>query len=124
VCQNHQNVCFCLEHESIHHQFFDCVIAKFVWHTFFCFSGVKIDSYIDLASKWPCEKNHAPTPTNSISAGILWGLWLIRNDFVFNHQVWRDVKVMLRRIWLCIWWTGNLSLKRIWSKVWHNGVFS
>jgi hypothetical protein len=53
---------------------------------------VKIDSYIDMASKWPCEKNHALT--YSISAGVLWGFWLTRNDFVFNHQVWRDVKVV------------------------------
>ena len=30
------------------------------------------------------------------------GIWLTRNDLVFNHQVWRDVKTVLWKIWLCM----------------------
>jgi hypothetical protein len=89
---------FGLEHESIHHLFFDCVVAKYVWGLYSKFSGTYINSYIDLASKWPCEKSFALN--NNISAGVLWGLWLTRNDFVFNNQVWRDVKTVIRRIYL------------------------
>jgi hypothetical protein len=67
---------------------------------FYIFSGVVIDNYLDLAGKWPCEKRFPLT--NRISAGILWSLWLTRNDFVFNHQVWKDVKTVIRQIWLCM----------------------
>ena len=47
---------FCLEHESIHHLLFDCVVAKYVWTLYNFFSGVHIGNYFDLASKWLCEK--------------------------------------------------------------------
>ena len=87
---------FCLDHESVNHLFFECVVAQYIWKLFHSFSGVMISSYLDLASKWPCEKKFALT--NSISAGILWGLWLTRNDFVFNHQAWKSMKTVIRRI--------------------------
>ena len=89
---------FCLDHESVNHLFFECVVAQYIWKLFHSFSGVMISSYLDLASKWPCEKKFALT--NSISAGILWGVWLTRNDFVFNHQAWKSMKTVIRRIWL------------------------
>lgn len=71
----------CLEHESINHLFFECVIAKIMWQIYLNFSGIRIDSYFDLASKWPCDKSHALT--NSITAGIPWGIWLMRNILFF-----------------------------------------
>jgi hypothetical protein len=36
---------------------------------------------------------------NIISTTVLRGIWLTHNDFVFNGQVWSDVKLLLRKIW-------------------------
>jgi hypothetical protein len=33
-----------------------------------------------------------------VSAAVLRGAWLIRNDFVLKKQIWTDVKLILRRI--------------------------
>jgi hypothetical protein len=35
---------------------------------------------------------------NIISAAVLRGIWLIRNEFVFQNQVWLDVKMVLRKV--------------------------
>jgi hypothetical protein len=40
-----------------------------------------IASYIDMASKWVADKKFKTI--NTISAGVVWCLWLIRNDFGF-----------------------------------------
>jgi hypothetical protein len=49
-----------------------------------------------VASKWLSkEKIYV---VNIITAVVLRGLWLTRNDFVFYAQVWSDVKLVLRRI--------------------------
>jgi hypothetical protein len=53
--------------------------------------------YMSLAAKWLSgEKAYI---TNIISSAVMRELWLIRNEFVFNNQVWSDVKMVLRRIW-------------------------
>jgi hypothetical protein len=47
------------------------------------FTGVKIDDYLSLASKWLDEKKFGAV--NSIAAGILWGIWLSEIT-VAGHQ--------------------------------------
>jgi hypothetical protein len=54
-------------------------------------------NYISVASKWLSEEKSYTT--NIISSAVMRGLWLTRNDFVFNNQVWSDVKMELKRIW-------------------------
>jgi hypothetical protein len=39
---------------------------------------------------------------NIITAGVLWGLWLVRNDMIFRDQHWQDIKMVLRKIWRCM----------------------
>jgi hypothetical protein len=51
--------------------------------------------YISVASKWLREKSYT---TNIISSAVMRGLWVTRNDFVFNNQVWSDVRMMLKKI--------------------------
>jgi hypothetical protein len=42
---------------------------------------------------------------NIISTVVLMSIWLIRNDFIFNRQVWLDVKFILRKMMkLCVEW--------------------
>jgi hypothetical protein len=60
------------------------------------FLGIDIGSdYVSVASKWmQKEKCYV---TNIVSTAALRGIWLMRNDFIFNNQVWRDVKQILRK---------------------------
>jgi hypothetical protein len=78
--------------------FFSCAVAKVIWGYAEDFLKIEIGSgYVSVASKWLCvEKFYV---INVISTAVLRGLWLIRNDFVFNNQVWSDVKLILKRIW-------------------------
>jgi hypothetical protein len=63
------------------------------------------------------EKNYI---VNIISATVLIGLWLIRNDFVFIAQVWSDVKQVLRRIlslsmeWKIICKESKMEMMKSW----------
>jgi hypothetical protein len=43
------------------------------------------------------KKKHIPL-VNIISSAMTRGLWLTMNDFVFNNQVWSDVRMVLKRI--------------------------
>ena len=67
---------FCSEKESIHHLFFDCIIARQLWAYLSDFNGSVINSYFDMASKWIAPKKYKST--NTISAGVVWCLWLIK----------------------------------------------
>jgi hypothetical protein len=88
---------FCNEHESITHLFFECVVAKTVWCYAKEFLGMNIGvDYILVASKW--LSNDKFYIANTISTVVLRGVWLIRNEFVFQNQVWSEVKMVLRKV--------------------------
>lgn len=91
---------FCSEPETVQHLFFECIVAKQAWNCLYEFNDVVINSYIDLASKWIADKKLKTT--NTISAGVVWCLWLTRNDFVFRGRKWSDIKLIFRRMWLCM----------------------
>lgn len=67
------------------------------------FSRVPIHNYLNMASKWPCDKKRVMI--NNISAGVCWGMWLTRNHMVFHKLAWTDMKMMLIKVWKCftIW---------------------
>jgi hypothetical protein len=80
------------------HMFFECYVAKVIWNYTSDFLGMEIGSdYISIVSKWLSEE--ISYTTNIISSTVMRVLWLTRNDFVFNNQVWSDVKMELKRIW-------------------------
>ena len=82
---------FCSEEESISHLFFDCVVAKLIWKQVAIFFDVNIGtSYISVAQYWPANSKHACL--NSVVACVLWNIWKLRNDHVFNNACWMDVK--------------------------------
>jgi hypothetical protein len=92
--------CFCVENETISHLFFECVVAKAVWsYCSMVFEFVNMDmgdSYISVASKWMSTEKHYYI--NIITTAVQRGLWLTRNDSVFQRQEWLDVKTVLRRV--------------------------
>jgi len=87
---------FCDEHESIPQLFFECIVAKNIWDYVENFSNIKVQSFQDMACKWPCRGNF--DTFNCISARVCWGIWLTRNDMIFHGQIWRSIKIVLRRI--------------------------
>ena len=91
---------FCSDNESVNHLFFDCVVARKMWCYVDCYASYKIHNYESLACKW--LHGQKSDCLNTISAGVLWGLWLSRNDMIFRNQTWQDIKTLLRRIWRCM----------------------
>jgi hypothetical protein len=88
---------FCGEEESIDHLFFSCVVARNIWDDVSEFLGLNVGTdYISIAAKWLSKEKYYVT--NLISSAVLREIWLIRNDFVFNDQVWLDVKIVWRKI--------------------------
>jgi hypothetical protein len=62
--------------------FFERVVDKAVWDYANEFLGTNIGSdYISVASKWMSRDKFYVA--NTISASVLRGIWLIRNEFVF-----------------------------------------
>jgi hypothetical protein len=71
--------------------------AKNIWSYVSEFLGFEVGTdYVSVASKWLHEDKYYVE--NTISTAVLRGLWLTRNDFVFNKQEWSDVKLNLRRV--------------------------
>jgi hypothetical protein len=84
------------------------------------FLGIDICAdFISVAARWISKQKCYVV--NIISTTVLRGLWLTRNDFVFEKQGWRDVKTMLRRIlkltleWEPICKESKLEEMRKWS---------
>jgi hypothetical protein len=88
---------FCSEDESIRHLFFQCVVAKVIWKLIGSIVGCEVGSdYLSVASRWIHKKKCYGI--NIFTTAVLRGVWLIRNEMVFNNQVWSDVRSILRRI--------------------------
>ena len=71
-----------------------------MWEYVNSFSNIHITDYESVACKWLCDKKNEKF--NVTSAGVLWGLWLTSNDLVFNNAVWQDMRMILRKIWRCM----------------------
>jgi hypothetical protein len=72
-------------------------VARNIWDDVSEFLGLSVGTdYISVAAKWLSKEKYYVT--NLISSAVLRGIWLIRNDFVFNDQVWLDVKMVWRKI--------------------------
>jgi hypothetical protein len=112
--------CFCAKEESVFHLFFDCVVAKAIWSVMgeFIGHGIGVD-YVSIASKWlQKEKLYG---TDIITTVVMRAIWLIRNDMIFNYQVWVDVKMVWRKMlkltleWKITFREQNKEEMRKWS---------
>jgi hypothetical protein len=69
-----------------------------IWGFVSEFLGFDIGTnYISVASRW-LLKNKCYV-VNVISTAVLRGIWLIRNDMIFNKQDWTGIKAVLRRVY-------------------------
>jgi hypothetical protein len=82
---------FCKEHETIHHLFFDCVVAMNVWEKVSDFFGLPfVSDYLLVARFWLANTKHAAQ--NTIYSTVLWSIWKFRNALVFDNQQWICLK--------------------------------
>ena len=80
--------CFCDKEESIQHLFFECHLARIVWRiVHMTFNLAPPKNITNLFGNW--LKGIPKKFLNLIRVGVcalLWALWNIRNDCVFNKQ--------------------------------------
>lgn len=88
--------CTCTEIESVHHLFFDCVVARVIWKEVEVIFGRNFHSFFELAACWLCDKRFMHL--NVVSSAVLWGLWNTRNSIVFNRAKWTSVKQVWQKI--------------------------
>jgi hypothetical protein len=84
----HGNVicCFCDSLETIHHLFFDCALAKFIWSVIQITFGLSTPTNIKHAfGVWVKKMNNKDKKLLLVGLGAMfWSIWLSRNDIVFN----------------------------------------
>ena len=75
-------VFFCLEKETIHHVFFDCVVAKQCWSIMSDILGCRVgESMMEVGKYWLRNKKHVLV--NMIISAVIWSIWKLRNDLGF-----------------------------------------
>jgi hypothetical protein len=88
---------FCNELESIHHMFFDCVVARQVWANISeCLDLHCGESFESIGKRWLSTKKFMIA--NIFTFAALWGLWKLRNYLCFQDGRWKDMNSLLRRI--------------------------
>lgn len=88
---------FCSENESVHHLFFGCVVAKYVWTVIGEYFNISLgDDYLSIARFW--LSNMKNSALNVACAAAMWYLWKIRNSMIFNYTMWSSVHQVIGRI--------------------------
>lgn len=91
------NCLFCNENESVHHLFFECVVAKQIWIDVVEVFGFNIPkNMIELSSFW--EINNKKTVINIACVAAIWGIWIMHNDICFQGISWTSTRAILERI--------------------------
>jgi hypothetical protein len=80
--------CFCNEYETVQHLFFKCALAKFIWRIIYLISGFGPPHNIKHTfGAWIHNINSSKRQLLFAGIGaMLWGVWLSRNDVVFNKS--------------------------------------
>jgi hypothetical protein len=82
---------FCSCNESIQHLFFKCIVAKLVWVEIADFFGKPVGANLDsIEQYWLANKSN--DALNSIYIVVLWSIWRLRNDIIFNGVTWLSMK--------------------------------
>jgi membrane protein DedA with SNARE-associated domain len=63
--------------------FFNCIVAKLIWSEIAVFLGRPLGANIEsLAHYWIANNSHVGL--SSICIVLLWFIWSLRNDIIFN----------------------------------------
>jgi hypothetical protein len=88
---------FCLESESVHHLFFDCIVASQVWFDVSEVIGFQIgQDFESVAERWLCNKKYGLV--NMVSSAVCWSLWKVRNSLCFQDAGWLGMKQVWFRV--------------------------
>lgn len=79
---------FCTEEKSVHHVFFECVVAKQFWAI--------ISDAVGIGTYWLSNKKH--TVLNMVSSAVLWSIYKLRNDIYFQNIGWRSIEMLTFRV--------------------------
>jgi hypothetical protein len=86
----------CKELETVKHLMFDCIVARQLWTIVEKVFDCKIDNFESITSKWLCNKKFLHF--NLVTSATLWGLWINRNNLVFNKTSWINIKQVWRLV--------------------------
>jgi hypothetical protein len=78
--------CFCNSHETIHHLFFDCVLAKFIWRIIQLTFGLgEPINVTNIYGAWAQNMNLRSKRLLYVGIdAMFWRMWLSQNDAIFN----------------------------------------
>ena len=81
-----KSCCFCHVSEIIHHLFFYCFYAKFLWRSIHILFGISPPTNIyDLFYHWSKLGNKKyNTLLLTAASALLWAIWITRNEVVFD----------------------------------------
>ena len=94
----------CKEVDIVKHLTFDCIVARQMWEDVLEVFDIPVNNFESIASKWLCNKRFLYF--NVVTSAVLWGLWINRNNLVFNKTTW----INLNQVWRLI-----LSYLRTWK---------
>jgi len=103
---------FCNLSESIQHLFFNCPLAKLVWHIIaVSFNIISPRNFRHIFSHWlgGTDSNLKKIIWNGIAA-MLWAIWLSRNDVVFDKApIPSFLQVIFRGAYWAWFWALRLK---------------
>jgi hypothetical protein len=94
----------CSEFETVQYLMFECIVSRALWNLVEVVFGMHVSNFESITSKWLCIKKFINF--NVVSSAILWGLWLNRNNLVFNKITWINLKPVWRLVYFLL---GNLK---------------
>ena len=100
-----KNCVFCSNTETIHHLFFDCPYAKFLWRM--CHIALGIDPPLGTSNLFGTWSQNGGQGNLLLfgAAGFCWALWLSRNDVIFKKTRPKSfLQVLFKGThWLRLW---------------------
>jgi hypothetical protein len=99
--RQHLNDTICLlltDRESIHHLFFECVVARKAWELVSQVIGVQTGSdFESIAKLWLCNKNFGVI--NIVTSTVIcWGIWKLRNLICFQGDAWLGMQMLWKQV--------------------------
>jgi hypothetical protein len=80
----------CKEFESVRHLMFECLVSMLIWDDVFQIFDITDTNFESVVSKWLCNKKFLHF--NLVFSVVLRGLWINKNNLVFNTVTWINIK--------------------------------
>ena len=91
------NCLFCTEPETVHHLFFECVVAKVCWAYLVDIFDIDLGFDFESVARW-WVSNSKHKIMNCCSSALMWSLWKSRNEICFQGKTWMGEKLIIKRM--------------------------